>query len=1330
MPKALGSGMAFRIVRGSAALVLVAGVFHPATATAAVGTTFYVGTNTDENDGGDCTNNANTDCSLRDAIIAANSNTNPTEEDTIEVPGATGSEFDLTLGTNAEGPNGVDATLGDLDVTQSVKIDGASQTIDASLLVDAGNDNAPAPDRVFHVTTPGSDQTRLTLSNLNVTGGATSGNGAGIANAGSYVELDVTSVHTNDAFGVGGGIYGGGAILAATTILDNTIVSFNLAGNSTQAGGGIYNSEGDSLTLRDGSYVIGNGACAHDTSGCDGTEEGDGGGIWNAGTASLLATTVDENQAGQHGGGIYNSETGTLTIGNGPLVEAGGDMDSTITNNFAGVDGGGIWNAGHTEMTDGGVGGPGDGDGNVAIGEGGGIWTLGNIPDTLLLTDTVVQDNIAGSHGGGIYNEGDRVVLDGTDVLGNEAGVVCGDGCNYPGGNGGGIWSSAQLDESESPPGLYLEGESTVSGNIAKACDSGEFLCAEGESGLGGGIYNAGHAEVTDGSVVGTTDPNNFSDANTAEDEGGGIWTGSERSLTLIVEDSAVDGNFSNTHGGGIYNEGDRVEIIDGSEVSGNTAGIGDPCGECGFVGGNGGGIWSNAQAFEQDDLPGGLYVRDSEISGNTALACESDCASGETGLGGGIWNSGHADLSDNTHVDDNVAQGGGGGIWTSQFGVCPCSLLVTDSTVSRNTAAFEGGGIWNSFDEVRLLRTTIDRNRAGVLVTFGEGGPEEEVIGGSGGGIWSGGFDDNELGSSLFVDHSAVTRNEAPGPPSMIGAGGGGIWNGGRAEVENTTISRNTTDGRGGGFYALGSESSGAGLLSSTIAFNHADSGGGGVAVGVDAGLPHLFLHNSIVANNTRTVDADPTVSSDCVEDLEGEIVSQDYNIDTDDSCNLTEPNDKPAMDPLLDPNLSLNGGTTENHALQTGSPAIDTGSPQTPAFPDGPACPDDDQRGVSRPQGAGCDRGAYEFQPGGGGGGGSPSADLSIVKTASPESVETGEHIVYTLTVENLGPDAASNVVVTDVLPASESFVSVNTTKGSCSHASGTVTCELGSLAKDEIVTITIEVIAGEPGTVVNSATVTGTNDPTQPNNSSSASTTVGAALTEEECAGFENDPRDQILGTPAADILIGTAADEVICGLASDDIIRGGGGDDLLLGEGGDDLLNGGPGDDTLNGGEGSDTGDYLDNPTPIDADLKAGIVHGASTDTVIGVENLIGSQFADVMRGDAGANSLRGLNGPDLIKGRKGADQLRGNRGKDALGGGRGPDLVRGGKSRDRVRGGRGRDLVTGGSNDDVVRGNKGKDQLRGGGGDDELNGGAGTDSCNGGSGSNTLVSCET
>jgi uncharacterized repeat protein (TIGR01451 family) len=85
----------------------------------------------------------------------------------------------------------------------------------------------------------------------------------------------------------------------------------------------------------------------------------------------------------------------------------------------------------------------------------------------------------------------------------------------------------------------------------------------------------------------------------------------------------------------------------------------------------------------------------------------------------------------------------------------------------------------------------------------------------------------------------------------------------------------------------------------------------------------------------------------------------------------------------------------------------------------------------------------------------------------------VDAGANLTYTLTVSNAGPDTASNVSVTDVLPRNVTFVSVGP---GCSENSGTVTCTAASLANAANVAFTVTVTAPSAGgTVNNAATVT---------------------------------------------------------------------------------------------------------------------------------------------------------------------------------------------------------------------------------------------------------------
>jgi uncharacterized repeat protein (TIGR01451 family) len=124
---------------------------------------------------------------------------------------------------------------------------------------------------------------------------------------------------------------------------------------------------------------------------------------------------------------------------------------------------------------------------------------------------------------------------------------------------------------------------------------------------------------------------------------------------------------------------------------------------------------------------------------------------------------------------------------------------------------------------------------------------------------------------------------------------------------------------------------------------------------------------------------------------------------------------------------------------------------------------------------------------------------ADVSIVKTASPEPVNQGTNLAYTLTVNNGGPAVARNLVVTDVIPVQVTYTSVFTTVGSCTYAAATttVTCNLGSLSVGSTAIITINVTAAtfsSSSASTNTATVTSsTSDPNSANNASSFTSTI---------------------------------------------------------------------------------------------------------------------------------------------------------------------------------------------------------------------------------------------
>ena len=116
-------------------------------------------------------------------------------------------------------------------------------------------------------------------------------------------------------------------------------------------------------------------------------------------------------------------------------------------------------------------------------------------------------------------------------------------------------------------------------------------------------------------------------------------------------------------------------------------------------------------------------------------------------------------------------------------------------------------------------------------------------------------------------------------------------------------------------------------------------------------------------------------------------------------------------------------------------------------------------------------------------------PEADLSIVKTASPDVLTPGRSLTYTLAVRNAGPSDAIGVVVSDPLPAGLTFASAS---DGCTSSGQDVTCTLPSLAAGATArfTVTANVASSVDHAIDNTATVRSTTpDPDPGDNTSRA-------------------------------------------------------------------------------------------------------------------------------------------------------------------------------------------------------------------------------------------------
>ncbi len=139
-------------------------------------------------------------------------------------------------------------------------------------------------------------------------------------------------------------------------------------------------------------------------------------------------------------------------------------------------------------------------------------------------------------------------------------------------------------------------------------------------------------------------------------------------------------------------------------------------------------------------------------------------------------------------------------------------------------------------------------------------------------------------------------------------------------------------------------------------------------------------------------------------------------------------------------------------------------------------------------------------------------PSADLSITKSDAVDPVTIGENITYTVTVINNGPDTAENVVLTDNLPNSVTFVTATADQGSCSESAGVVRCNLGNIDNGNSVVVTIVVTTNSDGSITNNASVTSNTDDINSNNNSTSEQTSVLTL-EADLSIAKSDAVDPV-------------------------------------------------------------------------------------------------------------------------------------------------------------------------------------------------------------------------
>ncbi len=352
-------------------------------------------------------------------------------------------------------------------------------------------------------------------------------------------------------------------------------------------------------------------------------------------------------------------------------------------------------------------------------------------------------------------------------------------------------------------------------------------------------------------------------------------------------------------------------------------------------------------------------------------------------------------------------------------------AVTVTGSTIANNSVtgnAVNGGGIFAS-GPVSITASTINNN---TLTGSGDGG----------GGIAS--------GTSVTVMGSTITNNSVTGS----GAAGGGVASFGAVMVTGSTIATNSANGNnalGGGIVSatsvmvtgstiannsvIGSNGSGGGIevlggsatvTNSTIANNSATVGAGGVQAAFS-----ILLVYATVAQNTSLVGANLAYAASGLTSFAsvvalpqgggancfggGTTTSHGFNLEDDVGASCGFSTGAGDLTPGTSSGLGAlanNGGTTLTVAPQVGSALVDA-IPPAHCTDQGGSAGTADQIGTSRPQGPGCDIGAFEV----------PNTASQLVFSTEPGNGATGQALSPqpVVTIE----DAYGRVVATDTAP-----------------------------------------------------------------------------------------------------------------------------------------------------------------------------------------------------------------------------------------------------------------------------------------------------------------------
>ncbi len=621
--------------------------------------------------------------------------------------------------------------------------------------------------------------TSLALDHTSVSGNLVGRAGAGIYASGNYIQMTVQngsaidgneSTEDND-LAQGGGIYlygiGVRLDIADSSIADNIAERFGggvyLSNNSTtipgqltvtrsqvsrneatdRSGGGLYAYQ-SAVTITQSTLSDNR---APDVSG-----DWAGGALYLAGAGAnltVLTSTLTGNTAAAYGGGIYLSNSAAQVIIANSVISD----NRTLRNVTANTGGGGFYlgAAGASRLT--------VADSvfanNLSERAGGALFYYGATNSVLTVTDSRFTDNRAANlHGGGLYVRQAATTLTRVVVGGNTALAAGADG-----------------------GGLYFEGS-----GAASTLERVEILNNRADD-LGGGLYAGSTLTLRNATVSG----------NATNNRGGGLYAAGG---TLTVYDStlaqnathlAVDGdggalytavnttisntqilsNTANDDGGGLYTSAGVLSLTD-SALNGNTTGAGaDADGGALYVNGNATLTRVTLRGNTANRYGGGLYRANGDITLNQSTLAENIAGNS----GGALYMGGGTLTTANSTFSGNHSGADGGALWINT------NANLYNTTMFNNTATGLGGGIRRATAGTVTFRNSLVAGNSPVNCsgTIGTGGTANLADDATCGSNFTNNLNAARLGPLADNGGATFTHLLLPGNPA-INAGNAAI--------------------------------------------------------------------------------------------------------------------------------------------------------------------------------------------------------------------------------------------------------------------------------------------------------------------------------------------------------------------------------------------------------------------------------------------------------------------------------------------------------------------------------------------------------------------------